>query len=173
MDSSDFTLHSVISSRLMKRTLFKGIWFALVGIIGLLIAGIFLPVSTLQELGFFIFLFSIGLIAFGMLPYKRLSRLQLNPNRIIFNHLGYLEYYSEGNKQLTIPIESILKIAYEDRVIYGISVWIKHPCLNPVIVHKEFKGLNRMRLEGRALSGADFFIPYFNERAFKEVSGWL
>lgn len=167
--TDSFRLQSVVTSPLMRYTLFKGCGFAVSGMCVLLIGGIFLPPETLGVWGWLLFVVGIGLMTFGMLPYKRLLRIQLKPDELVVQGTD-LEFYSRGIKRLTIPLRSIEKIAYRDaRASYGISFRFLKPVIAPVIIHGKSGEIEKMKAEGRKFAGADLFIPRFNRKSFDRL----
>lgn len=167
------SLHSSVSRTLMKQSLFQGFAFALIGISGLLYASVFIDLSELQRWGWLLFLFGLGLIAFGMLPYRRLSRLQLNPHELRLIDSDHIGYFFKGNPLLTLPLTSIDKMEFINRkTLYGIAVWLKPPPYPPVVVHQGRKEINRLRKQGRQLAKADLFFPYFTQRAHRDLIEW-
>ena len=167
------TLRTSIPSQLLKRTLMIGFSLALIGILGLLYGGIYAHLAELQFWGFTLFILSIGLITMGMLPYRRLTRLQLKPNELCMVAPDQLEYYSKGRKLLTIPLQSIDHFGYVNRyLVYGVTVWLKPDPKDPVLVHQGRSEVDVLRYKGQKLAGADLFFSYFNQRSFQELIDW-
>lgn len=162
-----------ISPPFMRHTLFLGMIFASIGILGLILASIYIDLADMQRWGWIVFLICLGLITIGMLPYRRLVRLQMNPNELHMVDPSNLQYYSKGQSLLTLPLNSIAKVDYIDRkTIYGIAVWLKPPPNDPVIVHQCRHVVDALRQQGQKLAGANLFFPYFNQRAFQELAEW-
>jgi hypothetical protein len=153
--NESLTLYSCIYPRLMRRTLFKGLILALLGITLLLYAAVELPPPRLQLLGPPLFLLSMGLITYGLLPYRKLTQLEKKPDQISLTPMSELEYYSKGQKQLMLPLKEILKITYCDSPInYGIEIW-----LTP-------------ELSGSTYKPAYVFY-YFSKRSYLELLCWI
>ncbi len=134
-------------------------------------AGVFIPSSTLKIWGWIIFLCSLGLITWGLLPYRRLSRLQLNPNELTLANNNVLSFYSKGDKILSFPFECVAKINYiEHPQRYGMAVWLKSFPLAP-ITYYETNGMEKMKKDAQQMH-ADLFFPYFNRRAYEELLDW-
>ncbi len=173
MIKDSFVIRTTISSQLMKWTLLKGFCIAFLGIAGLLAGSIFFSLPTLQIWGLSLFLISLGLITFGLVPYRRLSRLQLKPNEFILtDDSNQMIFYSKGKKILTIPLPSIARLSYiQHPSFYGIAVWFKPAPLFPVIVHHNHQMVETLRQKGQDI-GADLFFPYFNQRAYDELVDW-
>lgn len=167
------TISSSVSTRLSKRTLFRGCLIAFFGIMILLATGSLLPIDFLQPWGGSLFLVGIGLITFGLLPYRRLSKLQLNPNKLVLINNDQAIYFQSGKKLFTFSLESIEKIKYLSRPnFYGVAIWLKKPPLQPVIIHQCPKIVKKMRRQGREIDHADLFFSYFNEYGFNELLEW-
>ena len=167
-------IRTTLSPRLMKHALLKGFFIALPGILLLVAGAIFIPLPLLQTWGWLLFLLSLGLITLGLLPYRRLSRLQLKPNELSILDSERLAFSSKGMKKITVPLESVAKYLYiDDPFHYGIAIWLKKPAPSPVIVHESSKEVDKMRILGEQVGHADLFFPYFNQRAFEEMSDWI
>ena len=167
-------IRTTISPALMKHILIKGFCIAFLGILGLIAGGIYLPPAILQKWGWFMILISLGLIAFGLLPYRRLVRLQLKPNELSVLDADNMTFISRGAKKITIPLHSILKIAYIDHPLDdGIAVWLKHPPPDPVVVHDCSRELEMIRKKGREKDNADLFFSHFNRHAYEELIDWI
>lgn len=166
-------IRSTISSHLVKRVLFKGSTIAFLGIILLLIAGILIPPSILHEWGWALFFISIGLITLGLLPYRRLSRLQLKPNELVLINRNDIAFYFKGNLLLTLSLQSVAKTSYIDHPTqYGIAIWLKPASKTSIAIHQLPEKIKKMQLQGQQIAQADLFFPYFNQRAYDELMEW-
>lgn len=167
-------IRSTITRTVIKHVLIKGFCIAALGIACLLIGGIFLGPSHLQKWGWLLFLLSIGMITLGLLPYRRIVRLQLKPNEITLVDADQLIFFSRGRKKLTIPIPSIAKMEYIDHPVrYGIAVFLNKPPPRPLSVHESPQEVEKMRYEGQKKGEADLFFPYFNRHAYEELIDWI
>jgi hypothetical protein len=169
MTAESLTIRASISSQVMRRVLFKGFTIALMGIMGLLFGTIFIPLSLMKIWGLSLFLVCLGLITFGLLPYRRLSRLQAKPDELSINSLNELSYYSRGRKIMTLPLNSIIKMTYiQHPMNYGIALWLKST-KNLALKTHQSSFVDILRQKGEKIGGADLFLPYFNERAYHEL----
>lgn len=167
-------IRTAISPALSRHVLIKGFSIALLGIAALFAGGIFLPFPSLQKWGWLLFLISIGLITLGLLPYRRLMRLQLKPNELSLLDSEELTFKSRGRNKLTIPLQSISKIEYvDDPLNYGIAVWLIQPPPSPVVVHECPKEIEKLRKKGSEKGNADLFFAHFNRHAYDELIEWL
>ncbi len=169
---NQFTIRTTITPNLLHQTLLKGFGLALIGILGLLYGSIYADLLTLQMWGFTLFIVSLGLIAMGLLPYRRLSRLQMNPNKLCLAEPHHLEFYAKDRLLLVIPMESIARLEYvANPAPYGIAFWLK-PTHSSVIVKGFPEDIRSLKEQGKKRAGADLFLPYFTQRSFEELMNW-
>lgn len=148
-------IRSSILSQQMSKALFRGSIIAGIGGILLLFVGAFLPLESLKIWGFPLFLCGIGLIVFGLRPYKKLRRLEMNPSKITISQDGILIYEASTKEIFTIPIEKIKSISfYENQQIYGM-------------------GLQLDKAIGKPKFGFDLFFPYFSRRSVEILQSRL
>lgn len=108
----------------------------------LVLGSILIPKETLEKWGIYLFFLSALLMAVGLVPYRRLQKLESNPNKIIIND-SYLLYIRE-EKTLSIPIEQIQSLEWVERTsIYGINLRLKN--------------------------GQTKFLAFFSKRSFDEL----
>jgi hypothetical protein len=143
---------------LIRATLLGG-----AGMLILVMASILLPVNQLSYWGFPLFIFSIGLVAGGMIPYRRLVQQERNPDEIILTKDDKLVYHRQGKKVGLIPLSMVDKIVYIDsQKNEGISL----------LIHRQLMGSERIiiyqKQQLQFLNG-NIFLPHFSERTFKEL----
>lgn len=156
------TLYTCVPSSFMQKTLLKGFLPALIGIVMLLYSGIFFNLAVLTSWGFFIFIMSLGLITVGLLPYRRLTRLASNPDKMVFS--DHVLYYRKNRCVLDLPSQAIEKMEYfENGDVYGIGVWLK-PEFKAQDTHTQQRAKNKFQ--------SDLFFPYFSRRSFEELQHW-
>lgn len=135
------TLRTSISPSLLKWRLYLGSFLAGSGAFLLLISAIYLSPTALEKWGFLILIFGLGLIALGLIPYRKLQRLEVKPNELLVSEHG-LAYYKGGSLQWKLPYSSIHSIQFlESAWSYGIG----------------------LDVEGRF----DLYLPYFTKRSFE------
>lgn len=140
MDNST-TLRTSVSPSLLKWRLYLGSFLAGAGAFLLLFSSIYLSTSALEKWGFLILILGLGLIAVGLIPYRKLQRLEIKPNELILSEHG-LAYYKGGSLQWKLPYASIHSMQFlESAWSYGIA----------------------LDVEGRF----DLFLPYFTKRSFQ------
>lgn len=162
------TLRSSLPSSLLRDTLFRGSILAIIGLALIIYSGIFLSPSELRTWGFFLVILSFIIIALGLIPYRRLTRLELNPYKLTAVERDHLEFQMT-NQTIDIPFSAIEKMTYiQNGNIYGIGLHIK----------PEFSIL-KAELKSRALKyyqnrfHVDLFFPYFSQRSFHELEEWM
>lgn len=163
-------LRSAIQTGLLNRALKKGSWLAGSGALLIILCGTFLPLSIISILGIPIFITGITLIGIGLLPYKKLCRLQLKPHEIHINATELL-FLQMGKPLFKVAIRSIEKLAFlRKENIYGIGLWLKRPLEERVKVlqpHFNFAAFMADSLE--RFDGCDLFLPYFTDASCRET----
>jgi|688.fasta_scaffold96503_3 hypothetical protein len=135
-------LNTSVSSSLKRHVLFRGTFLAFCGAVLLLLAGIFIPENTLESWGLGILTLGGILVVAGLLPYKKISKLEMKPNQMIIGE-GVLRYVNKGRTLLTVPINHVEAITFcQRRYKYGIELKV-----------------NKEKL----------FFPYFNQQAFEKI----
>ena len=171
--SDNDRLRSSISTQLVTRALFKGVVLSSLGICGMCYGGVFLTLSTLTQWGWLLYILSIGLITLGMLPYRRLIKLQLNPQELWLTTNHEVLYFSKKRKLLTLPLEAVESLEYIDTWNqYGIAVKLKSPIQRPIIVHERPEEVEKLRRGGASLNQPDLFFPYFSRYVCEELKSW-
>ncbi len=147
-------MHSAISSKVLQHSLWKGIGFALIGLVLILYNGIFGSLTFLSNWGWLIFLTGGTLITYGMLQYRKLAQRQLHPHVVHLTSVPHqLQWYIDEHQFLNLPSTFIASIAYKnDKYHYGIIIYLKEP--------------NRS-------TATDLFLPYFSKHAFETLLQWL
>lgn len=104
--------YTSIHPKWLKKRLFFGIPFAVAGVL-VLLAGSFSKI-VLENWGSGLFLLSFALIAFGLIPYRRLKRVEENPQTLVMSETA-LTY-----RGVSYPLVSSHVAFYENRINYGI-----------------------------------------------------
>jgi hypothetical protein len=166
-------LRSSISTQLVTRTLFRGVLLSFLGICGLCYGGVYLNPSSLMDWGWLLYLISIGLITTGMLPYRRLIKLQLNPEELYLTENHEVIYFSKKRKLLTLPLEAVESWEYIDTWNrYGIAVKLKSSLQRPIVVHQRHEEVEKLRKRGHDNGRLDLFFPYFSKYVCEELKNW-
>lgn len=150
----------------MRHALMRGSLIAALGIALLVYAGAFIPAATLHIWGWLIYAFGIGLITFGLLPYRRLSRLEKKPHEIIVDDKDRLLFLLRGRKTFSVPTQSIDTIEFApEKYMYGIAINLKRPIEGKVIVHDSSFNMQRFMDASQKKHRCDLFLPYFTNRS--------
>lgn len=135
------TLRTSIDPTLLKWRLYLGTFLGGCGGVLLLLSSIYLSAQSLEKWGFLILMFGLGLIALGLIPYRKLQRLEVRPNELVISEHGLI-YYKSGELQWKLPFASIHSLSFQETAWhYGIA----------------------LNVEGRF----DLFLPYFTRRSFQ------
>lgn len=123
---------SVVKGEVKKRLMIRGLLFATVGGLLLLGMGIFAKLEFLSLWGIPSFALGIFLIAFGIIPYRKITKLEIHPHQILFDREA-LTFISNKGSNATIPYREITKIRYfEGKIRYGI--WLERQNNAPVFL---------------------------------------
>lgn len=159
----------------VKRTVLRrGSLFAVCGILLWVVTGALLPLPTLTTWGPGIFIIGGIFIAFGMVPYRRLTHLEDRPHRILID-ANVLHFFHKGKELFSMPLTRIEKVEYfDDAVLYGIAVWL-HPGDPTVHLtgHRKNVVIRRYVAKVRRRYGCDLFFPYFSKSAYHALASSL
>lgn len=139
MESEIIKIRSSIDPQFKRKILLKGTFLASCGAL-LWLAACFMPPALLKHWGLPIFLLGSGLIALGLIPYRRLTQLEVIPNELVLDK-NALHYFQKKRLVFSIPINDMQQMFYvEQRGKYGLAVKLKD---------------------------YDFFFPYFSKSSCK------
>ena len=162
-------LRSKIKSDLVRTALFRGSSLAITGALLIVYAGFALPVSVLSLWGFLWYGVGMTLIAVGLIPYKRLTSLQIQPDELVVE-ANLIRYRSKNTPLFALNLNSIAEIGYiDDPKGYGIGVSLKRPPPEKIRVLSHRIDMNKIQKDAREKQGYDLFFPYFNERTYKDL----
>lgn len=168
-----FTVRSVIKPELFRLTLKRGGWIAAAGAFILVLGGTFLPLAYLKVWGVPLFFAGLILIAIGWLPYRRLQRLEVNPNLLQYDG-EFLIFAREGKPLFKIPEKSIAKFEYvEKEALYGAAIWLKKPVEDKVRILQSRFNLEAFIVDSASRFSCDLFLPYFTKMSIQEIKDLL
>ena len=159
------TIKTSVKDSVLRYHLFKGTLLSGIGGVLLMISGAFIPSPELSEWGISIFILGLGLITVGLLPYRWIWRLELNPCVLSVDE-KHLSLFFKNKRLISIPRADIAHMQYfETRHSYGIRLRLKS-----VNLHKA-PLFNRIRLRPycKELSNGDLLLLYFSERSFAKL----
>jgi len=105
-------IQTTITHFYLKSILYKGFCYAFLGVLILLIGGVFLPEPLMQRWGWLIYFSAFFFITYGLLPYRKITRLQNKPNEIKLTSRSFLEFWSQTHFQFAIPLHLINSVRY-------------------------------------------------------------
>lgn len=171
MDS--VTLRSCILPALMRKTLLRGTFLGVLGG-AVLIAGAFISPESMSPWGAALYVFSLVLITVGLLPYKRLKRLEGRPDRLTIDTGQELHFFTQDKSVLSVPLCSIDHMAYLDQGNhYGIRIFLKDPLPKKLVVHDPGFSLVHFRARSLSVHSCDLFLAYFSKRTFSVLQDYL
>lgn len=175
MEKQIIHVYSSVRSELKRRVLFKGTAFAIVGALLVLTSGLFLPPFWMQYFGFPLLIVGILCIAYGLMPYKRLTRLETQPHELVVTDDQNLHYAVRGQHVLTVPLQAIDRLSYCDEGVdrYGIALDLKRGMADQVTLQKKGASIDTYLTHMRRRYACDLFFPYFSQRSYREVADSL
>lgn len=163
-------LFTTIKPALLRNALLKGTAIAGIGVIILAIAGTYAPPNLLTYLGPFVLILGGGLIAWGLLPYRKLYSLENSPNELIYTNGKQIQFIAKGKEVYTIPLEMIEKLDYiEKKNNYGIAIYLNKDTKKKIVVHNPRFDMASFQKKSQKKYNCDLFIPYFSERSFNRI----
>ncbi len=164
-------LFTTIKPTLLRATLFRGTLFASIGVLLLIVVTTFLPVENMMTWGVISLLIGGGLMVYGLIPYRRLNRMENEPSELVLVDDEYLQLIIFGKQQYTIPLSMVEKTEYiEKGNEYGIGIWFAQDSENKVIVHNQRLNMANSLKRSRQKYGCDLFIPYFGRRSYTRLA---
>lgn len=164
-------LFSTVKSSLLKATLFRGSLAGVLGIVLLICATAYLPAAKLTIWGGPILLVGGGLMVYGLIPYRRLTKMEEQPSELYLADDDYMQLIAGGKQQYTIPMDMIQKTEYIDRGNdYGIAIWFVPNAANKMIIHNHRLNVARYLKKSRQRYACDLFIPYFGRRSYTRLA---
>ena len=127
----DFTkeksiLYSTVSQGAVVRQLYIGTFLALGGLTLLLWVFYFYPPQQLKKIGCIVFILSCALMAAGLLPVRRLYKLQLLPHKLCLDSEG-ITFYKGSSPFFVCVWSEIGAISYHNsNYSPGITITLKN-----------------------------------------------
>ena len=164
-----YICRSSIHSELLNHTLKRGTVLGGSGVFLFLMGGTILPLELLSLWGIPFFTVGLFFIAIGLIPYRKLARLQLTPHEIHFDGKTLL-FLKQGKPLFKIDVPSIEKINYLEREhLYGMGIWLKKPINEKVkVLQSQFNFAAFTTDSMHRFQGCDLFLPFFTKRSFEE-----
>ncbi|MEM1282501.1 MAG: hypothetical protein AAGG81_03000 [Chlamydiota bacterium] len=171
MATDTVKLFSTIKPTLLRATLFRGTLLASLGVFLLIFVTTYVPTEGMISWGLFFLLAGGGLMVYGLIPYRRLQRMENDPSELVILEGEHLQLISFGVQQYTIPLNKVEKIEYlEKGQEYGIGIWFNSEVDDRVIVHNQRLNVARLMKKSQQKFGCDLFIPYFGRRSYTRLA---
>ncbi|MEC7838708.1 MAG: hypothetical protein VX777_01565 [Chlamydiota bacterium] len=171
MKVDSIRLFSSVKPTFMRRALIKGSLIAGSGVLLLAYCGAFIPPESLQIWGLPVLFAGGTLITMGLLPYRRLRRMESQPSELIVVDGKYIQYINDGKQVYSIPMQSIERYDYvETDTEYGIAVLLKDSPQEKIVVHDRKFDMESHQKKSKEKYGCHIFIPYFSRRAFTRIA---
>ena len=173
MENQVVHIYSTVRPELKKRVLLYGTAYAALGALLVLISGLFLPPFWMQYFGFPLLIIGILVIAWGLMPYKRVTRLETQPHELVVTDDQNLHYAVSGQHVLTVPLQAIERLSFCDENVdrYGIALDLKSGMSELVALKKPGTSVVSYLASMRRRYACDLFFPYFSQRSYRELTG--
>lgn len=163
-------VRSCIKPSLLRSTLFRGTYIAIAGVIIIVTSGMLLPLFLLRVFGLPLLLLGFALIASGLLPYRRLAKLEMHPYEIAYDET-HLLFFRNKKPAFKVPLELLQKIEYYEKgKLYGMGVKMKKSLKDQVIIYDKKLDIPTFFSTNE---GFDLFLPYFTKSASDEMTDEL
>lgn len=163
------TLRSTIKPSLKKNQILRGSLLGGLGVIIWLYGALFLSLNTLATWGWLILILGGLFIAWGLVPYRKLMRLENRPHKIILTDLDELYFLSQNITLFKVELKNVEEMAYlDDNERYGIGLWIKNPMKNIQTLHPSLQ-LEEYLKDTRKRYLCDLFFPFFSKPSYQEL----
>lgn len=169
-DDAVLTLHSSIKPSLKKEKVLQGSLWGALGIAIWLFGALFLTLEIFTLWGLPILLIGGGFITYGLLPYRKLTRLESNPHQILVDESEQLIFFMDKQPLIKISLKDIEEIAYlDDDNRYGIGLWLKKTLSQNFEWMLSNPNFEQYRSQCQKNYFCDVFLPYFSKRSFEEL----
>lgn len=146
----ELKLVTSIKRLLLRKYLWRGTLFAVIGAAIFFVTGLFLPSSFMAKWGWLVVIVALGLVTYGVYPYKSLMRKDLDPDILFVANDGMLRYIANGRMVFTRPLTEVEGVSYyENGSGYG------------------------MELKFRGEDWKEEKLPYFTEKACGQMGEFL
>lgn len=153
-----------------RRILLKGTFLAAIGAFILLAGGALIPASHLSLWGAPLVLLAIILIAGGLIPYRRLCKKELCPDRIEINESFH--FFRKGRLILAIPFQAIASLSFVSTLsYYGLMIHLYPHCQQKIAIHFFIPELTHLRRSGR--KKVEIFLPFFSSGCVDKLKARL
>lgn len=162
---------SSVSSSLKRHVLLRGSVIATMGALFILFSGMFVPANKMAFWGLPIFALGFGIITWGLRPYRRLCRLENNPRELVLTGDETLEFFTNGNKIVTIPMCSIEAMTHVDKADdYGIGIKLKKSPKQKIVIHdRKLQGICSGK-DATERYACDLYFRFFSRRTFEQLA---
>jgi len=163
-------IRSTVYAKDIKTVLLRGTFISLVGVFLICYSGTWLPAVQLNIWGSVIFLTGLGLITWGMIPYRKLTQLQIHAHELIVTP-DFFSYAPKGKMTLTIPFSALQKSEFlQVQSIYGIALHLKKNPKEKIQIHDHYFNVSSFRRKSQKQFGCDLFLPYFTEKSWRRLT---
>jgi len=157
-------IQTSISNTYLKSLLWKGFGIAFIGALSLVLGSVFISEPLMKKWGGILYFSAFLFITLGLLPYRKITRLQNKPNEIRVTENDHFEFWSKNELQLEFPLDQIQFSEFiENKKFYGIRIQLKQESPNL------FRNLRKFHVLVDKKNKTDLTFLYFTKRSYKEL----
>ncbi len=158
------TLRTSIRPQLKQFLLFRGSLLAISGVSLILYAGVFIGPKALSHFGLIICLIAFLMMAWGLIPYRRASRMEEQPSELIISEDLSVRYRKQGKEGPSFSLSDVEEAIFcEEKGLYGMGLKFKIkervPTITPSLIFTLYSNSLKKKY------AIDLFFPFFTQRS--------
>lgn len=174
MHHDEYKIRSSVQPQLVQNILLRGTLLGALGAFLLIFCSIFIPEELLAKVGLPLFFISFGIITLGLLPYRKLKKLELRPHEIVIHSGKEFIFAWQGAPCFTIPFDCVECIkSISSGSYYGIAIKIRRLSKEKITVLNGSFDLNSYVDKCRKKYSCDIFLPYFTQSSFQAFEEFI
>ena len=160
-------IRTSISTQLRQRALIKGSLLAVIAVLLWWTKYFVLAQDHVHFLGFLVLFAGAFIIAYGLIPYRYLSRLEIKPNMLEIDSEG-IRFFKYNTLLFHIPWSNLHSFSYMEKGSkYGLQITLKEPdkTIKP-------ESGNPFAFSNYEIDKTRLFLSFFNKRACLLLDEW-
>lgn len=161
------TLRTSIRPKLKQFLLFRGSLLAFSGVSLILYAGVFVGPKALSHWGLSLCFVAFLMMAWGLIPYRRASKMEEQPSELIISEDLSVRYRKQGKESTSFSLRDVDEAIFcEEKGLYGMGLKFKIKERVPTVTPSLIFTLYSHSLKRKY--AFDLFFPFFTERTVHE-----
>lgn len=169
MIEDQVTFRSSVKPLILRKNLFRGTFFSLIAFLLLFFLYQGGKEGPLASWGALVFLVSLALMAYGFIPFRKLSSLLTSPSKIVCTPTK-LTFFDKGCAKMEVPYDLVDRLAFiESSNLYGITLKLKEEEELKVKLLEKAPRLKEEIAWNLLNYQAEIFFPFFDQATAKEI----